>query len=94
MSPAVPIREEDKKRLVELKAWVEQQTAEEVSDEEVLDRLITLGEKNLAFVAYQDQPPRLTEEEKQRILSFGRASGEPSDEEIDETLYGGPDGPA
>lgn len=95
MSTTVRIREEDKERLDRLQAKITLETGEKPSLEEVLHRLVELGEAHEAELVIRDEPPQLTEEQKERILSMGSDLGKTTrEEDIDETLYGGPEGPA
>lgn len=94
MSTTVRIREEDKQVLDRLQARITLETGERPSLEEVLHRVVELAEEQEDELLSDDEPPRLTEEEKQHVLDttfdLGYATRE---EDIDETLYGGREGP-
>lgn len=95
MSTTVRIRDEDKRRLDRLQAKITLETGEKPSLEEVLHRLVELGDKREAELVFQDSPPNLTEEEKDRALAATHDLGTRTrEEDIDEILYGGPEGPA
>lgn len=94
MSTTVRIREEDKERLDRLQAKITLETGEKPSLEEVLHRLVELGEANEVDLIFEDEPPELSQARKQAILAMGSHTGtRTSEEDIDETLYGGPEGP-
>ncbi len=93
MPTTVPIREEDMRRLERLQARIALETEERPSLEEVLHRLLDVAEKHPAALGILDEPPQLTEEEKERFSSTSLPLGGIDHEKIDEILYGGPDGP-
>lgn len=95
MSTTVRIRDEDKRRLDRLQAKITLETGEKPSLEDLLHRLVELGEAREGELIFQDQPPQLTGEEKEQALSATHDLGIVTrEEDIDEILYGGPEGPA
>lgn len=95
MSTTVRIREEDKQRLDRLQAKITLETGEKPSLEEVLHRLVELAEVHEDELTLDEDGPQLSEERKQEILSMGQPTGNRTrEEDIDDVLYGGPEGPA
>lgn len=94
MSTTVRIREEDKQVLDRLQARITLETGQRPSLEEVLHRVVELAEGHEGELILEDEPPELTEEEKEQILSISYSLGRVTrEEDIDEILYGDPEGP-
>jgi len=90
----VRIREEDKEVLDRLQATITLETGEKPSLEEVLHRVLEVAEAHEEELVLEDEPPNLTEEERERILSTGFSTGRGTrEEDIDDVLYGSPEGP-
>lgn len=95
MSTTVRIREEDKAKLDQLQAKITLETGEKPSLEEVLHRLVELGEERELELVQQAQARSLTDNEKEKVLEATHDLGFPTrEEDIDDILYGGPEGPA
>lgn len=95
MSTTVRIRDEDKERLDRLQAKITLETGEKPSLEEVLHRLVELGETHEVELTEGDTGLGLTEDEKAEVLEATYDLGTPTrEQDIDEILYGGPEGPA
>jgi hypothetical protein len=90
MSTTVRIREDDKQALDRLQAKITLETGERPSLEEVLHRVVALAEAREDELIVDDEPPELSEEEKQRVLEATHDLGFTTrEEDVDEVLYGG-----
>ena len=87
MSSTIKMRADDKKQLDKLKAAL-LLNGISLKQEELLSRLVDLGEN---FLLDFDSVPmkKLSQEEKEKILSRGYKMGPTSSKTIDEELYGG-----
>lgn len=95
MSTTVRIREADKEVLDELQARIRLETGERVPLEEVLHRVLDVAREHEDELTGRYPPPDLTEEQKEKIRDIPTDFGEVTrEEDIDEILYGGEDGPA
>ncbi len=95
MAPRVQIGDETEQALHRLQAKIELATGQRPSMQQLLARIIELAEAHEDELVQEDTVPQLSEERKQEILSMGEATGDvTSEEDIDDILYGGPDGPA
>lgn len=95
MSTTVRIRDEDKERLDRLQAKITLETGEKPSLEEVLHRLVELAEVHEDDLTGTARASPFTEQEKEQVLEARHDLGFTTrEEEIDEVLYGGPEGPA
>jgi hypothetical protein len=87
--------ERTKDRLEELQAEIRLETGENVTQQELLDRIVTDAydsKEELIDSFRDDEWEGLSEEEIERFMSGTTASGDPVDEdEIDDVLYGSPD---
>ncbi|WP_135853310.1 hypothetical protein [Halorussus salinus] len=98
MSSSVDVSDRTKRRLEQLQAAVEEATGREVSQRELLDRLVGEGyDSKAAFVASfrdagesdSDDWEGLSEDERDAFLAGTSDWGvETSEDEIDRTLYG------
>lgn len=94
MSTTVRVREEDKEVLDRLQARITLATGQRPSLEEVVHRIVALAEVHEEEILIDDEPPTLSEEDKRRVLDATFDLGYPTrEEDIDEELYGGPEGP-
>lgn len=95
MSTTVRIRDEDKRVLDRLQARITLETGEKLPLEEVLHRVVSVAEAHAPELTIDDTPPDLSEERKEEIASMGVHTGvRTREEDIDDILYGGPEGPA
>jgi hypothetical protein len=95
MSTTVRIREADKQVLDELQARIRLESGERVPLEEVLHRVLDFARDHEDELVDRYPPPDLSDEELERIMEISWDFGEETrEEDIDETLYGGEDGPA
>jgi hypothetical protein len=94
VSTTVRIREDAKEALDRLQARMTLEMGERPSLQEVLDRVLEVAEAHEEELVLADEPPNLTEEERERILSTGFSTGRGTrEEDIDDVLYGSPEGP-
>lgn len=94
MSTTVRIRDEDKAKLDRIQAKITLEQGEKPSLEEVLHRLLELGERREGEIVRPVGAPVLTGEEKQEVLGSTFDLGFMTrEEDIDRELYGGSGGP-
>lgn len=92
MTTSVKMRPEDKVALDRLQATLTSRTGHKMSQQELLRRLVRLGEERIADLTDEDAPPTPEEIEasKRRLRDLAIDTGiETSHEEIDRILYGG-----
>lgn len=95
MSTTVRIKEEDKDRLDRLQAKITLETGEKPSLEEVLHRLVILGQRSQGDLLHADEVSQWSEAEKEAVMSATHDLGfQTSWEDIDNVLYGEPEGNA
>jgi len=91
MTPTVKVDDDAKSRLEELQAEIRLETGENVTQQELLSRLIgdAYDSKGDLIKSFRESTVPLTEAEKE-IMRQGRFSSgvETDEEEIDEILYG------
>ncbi|MEF8808803.1 hypothetical protein [Natronomonas sp.] len=90
MATSVKMDEETKSRLEELQAEVRLETGKNVTQQELLDRLVTDAyESKSEFIdSFRETTLPLSDEEIDEFLSGTTASGEPiAEEDIDRVLY-------
>lgn len=90
MATAVKMDEETKSRLEELQAHVKLETGEKVTQQEILERLVTDAyESRESFVeSFRETTVPLSKEEKEAMKAGRFESGTETDEEdIDDILY-------
>jgi hypothetical protein len=91
MATAVKMDEETKSKLEELQAEIKLKTGKNVTQQEVLARLVeSASESRAAFVdSFRDGEAALSEAELERFNAGMISSGVETDEEdVDEILYG------
>lgn len=91
MATSVTMDERTKDRLERLQAEIKLETGRNVTQQELLERLVDAAYKSRsAFVdSFREEWDGLTEEEIDRLNAGTVASGAPVDEdEIDDVLYG------
>ncbi|WP_336134017.1 hypothetical protein [Natronomonas amylolytica] len=90
MATSVKMDEETKSRLEELQAEIKLETGRKVTQQEILERLVTEAyESKTEFIdSFRETSLPLSEEEIDEFLSGTTASGDPVEEEdIDRILY-------
>lgn len=88
MPTTVRVRDEDKRALDRLQATITLREGSRVSLDEVLHRLVLLGEAR-ADELLRDEAPKLTKDQKAFLLALPADFGvRTSEETIDEELYG------
>lgn len=91
MATSVTVDEATKDRLEQLQAAIERETGREVTQQELLDRIVAREfESREALVdSFRDDWEGLSDEELEQFMSGTAASGDPVDEdELDDVLYG------
>jgi hypothetical protein len=91
MSSSVDVSDRTKSRLERLQAEIQDETGYEVSQRELLDRLVAreYDSKTERIEEFRDEMAGLSEDEIDAFLSGTFSSGTETDEEdIDEILYG------
>lgn len=91
MATSVKLDERTKSRLEELRAEIRLETDTNVTQQELLDRIVenAYASKEDLIDSFRDEWDGLSEEETEQWLSGTTAAGNPVDEEeIDEVLYG------
>lgn len=91
MSTSVKVTDRTKSRLEELQAEIRLETGRKVTQEQLLERMVTEPyESDEELIdSFRDEFEPLTEEEIERWLSGTVSSGvETTEEDIDEILYG------
>jgi predicted transcriptional regulator len=87
VASTIRIRDADKDRLDRLQAEVTARTGRKISQQELLERLIMMGERQKEALMAADEGA--TEAQLERLLALPLRTGVPTrEEDIDEVLYG------
>lgn len=85
---SVEIDEETKARLEELRAEIRLETGENVTQQELLDRIVAGASRDELIDAFDDEFEGLDEEERERFHSGTSDWGvDTADDDVDEILY-------